>query len=94
MVEAEDPDLYNDVTNSVFHTEEVNLRMDETGKFINEFKVLENIGRGSYSKVKKIVRQFKEESGEHAEEFLAMKMMHKPTLKRERAIRYNNKGEM
>lgn len=96
MVEQpeDDPDLYNDHTNSVFHTEDVKLKIDESGKYINEFKILENIGRGSYSKVKKIVRQFKEEDGHYAEEAMAMKMMHKPTLNKERAIRYNTSGEM
>ena len=36
---------------------------------------------------------FKEEEIEYRELY-AMKMVHKPTLKRERAIRYDSKGEM
>ena len=62
MVELEDdPGKFNDHTNSIYHTEEVKLKIDESGKYINEFKVFENIGKGAFSKVKRIVRQFLDE---------------------------------
>lgn len=40
---------------------------------MNEFKVLELIGRGAYSKVKRVVRQFTEQ-GQNFEEVYAMKV--------------------
>jgi serine/threonine protein kinase len=90
---------------SMYFTDEVKLRQDGDRKFVNEFLVCENIGRGSYSKVKRVIRlehgtdtiaklqTSQEVDPEEVAEF-AMKMMHKPTLKRERAIRYDEKGEM
>jgi ABC-type branched-subunit amino acid transport system ATPase component len=83
----------------MYFTDEVALKTQQEIKFVNEFAVLENIGAGSYSKVKRVVRQDTnqdgtgiDQEGECAE--FAMKMMHKPTLKRERAIRYDLQGEM
>ena len=83
----------------IFFTDEVELKTQQEIKFVNEFAVLENIGAGSYSKVKRVVKQDTNQDGaqtgdegETAE--FAMKMMHKPTLKRERAIRYDLSGEM
>jgi len=75
-------------------------------RFVNEFQVLKSIGCGSFSKVKKVIRrsvskpqdeegvtdEANEEECEIAE--FAMKIMHKPTLRRERAVRYDTKGEM
>ena len=73
------------------------------------------IGKGAYSKVKRVVRfehgsdtieklkafQLSQQEGKEGTEFdadevaeFAMKVMHKPTLRRERAIRYDEKGEM
>jgi serine/threonine protein kinase len=83
----------------MYFTDEVWTRVQQDVKFVNEFAVLENIGAGSYSKVKRVVRQDTNQEGTQIDvegecaEF-AMKMMHKPTLKRERAIRYDLKGEM
>ena len=115
---------------SMYFTDEVKLRLDGTNRFVNEFLVCNNIGRGSYSKVKRVVRLDKaqmkqlhkmqsetqspadveetkddsdpekqnplrlaneeaEEGEENEPAEFAMKMMHKPTLKRERAIRYD-----
>ena len=66
--------------------------------------MLETIGEGSYSEVKRAVRRScdkegEEELGHHSEkdtevaEF-AIKIMHKQSLESQRAIRYDLKGEM
>lgn len=41
---------------SMYFTDEVRLRLDGEDKFVNEFLVCNNIGRGSYSKVKRVIR--------------------------------------
>ena len=41
---------------SMYFTDEVRLRLDGDDKFVNEFLVCNNIGRGSYSKVKRVIR--------------------------------------
>ena len=41
---------------SMYFTDEVRLRADGEDKFVNEFLVMNNIGRGSYSKVKRVIR--------------------------------------
>lgn len=41
---------------SMYFTDEVRLREDGEDKFVNEFLVCNNIGRGSYSKVKRVIR--------------------------------------
>ncbi len=69
----------------VYLTTEVTMgRNAEKRKTINEFVCLETIGHGAFSKVKKVLH----ESGKT----FAMKIMHKPTLKRERALAYNLDG--
>jgi len=40
----------------MYFTDEVKLRMDGENKFVNEFLVCNNIGRGSFSKVKRVIR--------------------------------------
>ena len=105
---------------SMYFTDEVKLSEQGEHRFVNEFLVCNNIGRGSYSKVKRVIRlehgsetmqklqsyhaavakaQATDEpqpqgpvfDPEEVAEF-AMKMMHKPTLRRERAIRYDEQG--
>ena len=41
---------------SMYFTDEVRLRLDGEDKFVNEFLVCNNIGQGSYSKVKRVIR--------------------------------------
>ena len=41
---------------SMYFTDEVKLRLDGQNRFVNEFLVCNNIGRGSYSKVKRVIR--------------------------------------
>ena len=41
---------------SMYFTDEVRLRAEGDDKFVNEFLVCNNIGRGSYSKVKRVIR--------------------------------------
>ena len=77
----------------VFYTKEVNWRYEQEQKYINEFKVVATIGRGSYSKVKHVVREYMQD-GEIKEQSYAMKVMHKPTLKREMCASYTNDGEL
>jgi serine/threonine protein kinase len=93
-------------SNCMYFTDEVKVKQIEEMRFVNEFQVLKSIGCGSFSKVKKVIRRSVskpqdqegvtdeaiEEECEVAE--FAMKIMHKPTLRRERAVRYDTKGEM
>ena len=41
----------------MYFTDEVAVSQQDKIKRVNEFLVLENIGRGSYSKVKRVIRQ-------------------------------------
>jgi hypothetical protein len=77
----------------MYYTDEVQLKQVENQTFVNEFQVLNSIGRGSFSKVKRVVRRSisnknenegvanagDEDDVEIAE--FAMKIMHKPSLK-------------
>lgn len=56
---------------------------------------MNGIGKGGFSKVKRVIRRSQQKQDEDEEEMqFAMKIMHKPSLKRERAIRYDTNGEM
>ena len=56
---------------------------------------MNGIGKGGFSKVKRVIRRSQQKQDEDEEEMqFAMKIMHKPSLKRERAIRYDTDGEM
>ena len=57
------------LASSVYFTDEVKIRIENEDKFVNEFKVLVNIGKGSFSKVKKVLRVDDDE-----EKFYAMKV--------------------
>jgi hypothetical protein len=68
---------------------------------VNEFKILDNIGKGSFSKVKRVIRMQTNDTKQNLESLagsqdcqFAMKMMHKPILMQQRAVRYSNNGEM
>ncbi len=68
---------------------------------MNEFKILDNIGKGSFSKVKRVIRMQSNDTKLNLESLagsqdcqFAMKMMHKPILMQQRAVRYSNNGEM
>ena len=82
---------------------------------MNEFKILNNIGKGSFSKVKKVLRlqtnemltpPSKDDQGnlgpsnqdgnisQAHNNLYAMKMMHKPVLLEQRAVRYSSDGQM
>lgn len=82
-------DPNNFAEKSVYFTDEVKIKIENEEKFVNEFKILNNIGKGSFSKVKKVLRKWtdseigeQKESGESGdiEKYFAMKMMHKPLL--------------
>lgn len=81
-----------DPTREIFFTSEIKIQISGEDKYINEFKVLGTIGQGSYSKVKHVIRQFKEDD-KICEDDYAMKMMHRPTLRRERCAIYSNNGK-
>ena len=81
-----------DPTREIFFTTEVKIQIAGVDKYINEFKILNTIGQGSYSKVKHVLRQFKEDEKIWEDDY-AMKMMHKPTLRRERWAIYSNNGK-
>jgi hypothetical protein len=57
---------------------------------------MNSIGKGSFSKVKRVIRKSQQKTEDEDEDIaeFAMKIMHKPTLRRERAIRYSLSGEM
>ena len=63
-----------DLGKSIYWNDEVKIRIEGEGKWVNEFKVLELIGRGAYSKVKRVVRQYTSENGDNCEEVYAMKV--------------------
>ena len=65
-------------------TEAAVTRNASKKKMINEFMCLETIGHGAFSKVKKVTHE--------SSKTFAMKVMHKPTLKRERALAYEKDG--
>jgi hypothetical protein len=54
---------------------------------VNEYTLLETIGRGAFSKVKRVKRQ------NFVEEDLACKIVNKNSLVRQRAVRYSSSGE-
>ena len=66
---AENEGNKTDLASSVYFTDEVKIRIENENKFVNEFKVLANIGQGSYSKVKKVLREDDDE-----QKFYAMKV--------------------
>lgn len=61
---------------------------------MNEFKILNNIGKGSFSKVKRVLRRWtdSETEGTDIEKYFAMKMMHKPLLQKQRGVKYSSGG--
>lgn len=59
---------------SMYFTDEVILKMEGENKFVNEFLVCNNIGRGSYSKVKRVLRL------EHGKETMAKLQKHQASL--------------
>ena len=74
-----------DLGKSIYWNDEVKIRIEgvstngliifiQENKYVNEFKVLDLIGRGAYSKVKRVVRQFTEQ-GQNFEEVYAMKVI-------------------
>lgn len=55
---------------AMYYTDEVKLRAEGENKFVNEFLVCNNIGKGSYSKVKRVLRL------EHGNETLSKLQKH------------------
>lgn len=54
-------DQFSDLQNpekSVYFTDEVKIRIENDEQYVNEFKILNNIGKGSFSKVKKVLREW------------------------------------
>jgi hypothetical protein len=45
-----------DLGKSIYWNDEVKIRIEGDEKWVNEFRVKELIGRGAYSKVKKVIR--------------------------------------
>lgn len=88
-----DTDLEPKPICNIFYTTTVDKRYEDTQKYINEFKVFKTIGTGAYSKVKHAVREFIKD-GKPAEKDYALKIMHKPTLNRERCALYTKEGEL
>ena len=82
-----------DPTCEIYFTSEIQIHVSAEERIINEFKILDTIGKGAYSKVKHVVRQYTDDEGNLCEDDYAMKMMHKPTLKRERWAVYGKDGK-
>ena len=80
-------------TTDIFYTSEINLIDSQNGKILNEFKILDTIGQGAYSKVKLVSRSFMEDD-KIQEAYYGMKILHKPTLKRDRCAVYLANGEI
>lgn len=60
----------------MYFTDEVKIKIENGDKYINEFKILNNIGHGSFSKVKKVLRQWNdpEDNTPQKEKLFAMKV--------------------
>ena len=55
---------------------------------MNEFKILNNIGHGSFSKVKKVIRVWADHEDKSQEEkMFAMKVCTRPTLELSRSLK-------
>ena len=74
----------NSCDKSVYFTDEIKIKIENEDKYVNEFQILNNIGKGSFSKVKKVLRKWtdSESEGGNIEKYFAMKMMHKPLLQK------------
>ena len=69
----------------VYLTTNEQLSRDDKGqKIINEFILQETIGKGGYSKVRKVLHG--------SDKAFAMKIMHKPSLRKGRELKYNPDG--
>jgi hypothetical protein len=44
-------------SNCMYFTDEITIRIEGDQKFVNEFQVMNSIGKGSFSKVKRVVRR-------------------------------------
>ena len=74
-------------SNDIFYTSEIVQGEDAEGKTLNEFWILKTIGEGAYSKVKLVCRNFMEE-GKEMSAYYGMKILHKPSLKKDRCPIY------
>ena len=77
----------------LIYTVKVDIRYEEAQKFINEFKSMKTLGKGAFSKVKHAIRQYMD-SGELKEQEYALKVMHKPSLKKCRDSEYTKDGDI
>jgi len=41
----------------MYFTDEVTIRIEGDQKFVNEFQVMNSIGKGGFSKVKRVIRR-------------------------------------
>ena len=41
---------------TMYFTDQVKVRVEDKQKFVNEFMIVDNIGHGSFSKVKRVIR--------------------------------------
>ena len=67
-------------------------RKEKGIKFINEYAIEEELGEGSFGKVKKVTRYFKEteETEELSSSVYAMKIFHKTVLEHQRTCFYES----
>lgn len=78
------------------YSTKVNVTYEDNQKYINEFKSNHTLGTGAFSKVKHATKEYfdKKEEGKIVAEDFALKVMHKPTLNRERCASYTKTGEL
>jgi len=67
---------------------------NQNQKTLNNFVIVKSLGRGSFSKVKKVIRTYEDDGGKPITGEYAFKKMHKPTLLHERCVIYSKGGEI
>lgn len=86
----DDPDFHP--SRDIFYTDQVRVEERDGQKMVNEFILIKTIGKGAYSKVKLVTRKFMDEQETRQEQF-GMKIMHKPTLIKDRCANYLPNGD-
>ena len=71
----------NEIYESIFRNK-VEYKKENGKKFVNEYELLDDLGEGSFGKVKRVTRYYKEteDSLELSKSDYAMKIFHKTVL--------------
>lgn len=76
---------------NIFYTKSVNEVFEDTDHCVNEYKLLKELGSGSFSTVYHGIREYTED-GEVKQQDVAVKAMHIPSLKKDKFINYTPNG--